>query len=52
MGLPPVGARSEAGERLYAAKRRAEGRRAEALGVAMERTPEDAAASGREPTSE
>ena len=42
VGLPPVGARSEAGERLYAAKRRAEGRRAEALGVAMERAPEDA----------
>ena len=33
----PVGARSAEGERLYAAKRRAEGRKAGALGVAMER---------------
>jgi len=32
-----VGARSAAGERLFAARRRAEGRKAEALGVAMER---------------
>ena len=33
----PVGARSAEGERLYAAKRRVEGRKAGALGVAMER---------------
>jgi hypothetical protein len=32
-----VGARSPAGERLFAARRRAEGRKAEALGVMMER---------------
>lgn len=36
----PVGTISAAGERLYAAKRRAEGRKAEALGVALERERE------------
>ena len=36
--MPAVGERSAQGERLYAAKRRAEARKADALGVAMERT--------------
>ena len=37
---PAVGERSEQGERLYAAKRRAEARKAAALGVTMERPGE------------
>ncbi len=38
---PAVGERSPQGERLYAARRRAEARKAEALGVAMERPERD-----------
>src|SRR5262249_27537772 len=37
-GAPPVGMVTEQGIRLFEAKRRAESRKAEALGVAMEKT--------------
>ncbi len=39
---PPVGALTDKGERLFAAKRRSEAKKAEKLGVRMERTAEDA----------